>query len=499
MSSMIKELLEFIETIPLNSTSIRHIENFVALLSLSGSFTRNLDFDLNTVQEALIERSPDNPPYELPTHWKWSTVGDVCNHQAGKALNSRNTVGNLMPYLSTANVQDGFFVLDHIKEMYFRDDEEFEKYSIQTNDVLVLEGGSVGRTAIWEGESGIYAIQNHLHRLRPVENIAIPEYIELVLRTAYRLGHSSDMGKGIAIQGLSAGKLKSLPFPLPPIEEQSQIIEVLEIFSQVIESVKTEQYRFNVLHSKLQNSSHIELANSTTPTEISSAIKRITGNNGMLLSNLEGIANLRHSIRNLAVKGQFLSNEENLNTRIVRVGDYVSFLNGYAFKSGWYHTNGIKVLRNKNISPTGIDWGEVKWISTERAAEYERFRLNEGDIVLSLDRPLISTGLKVARVTAADLPCLLLQRVGCPRSLSEEISMDYFLFWLKSPEFVDTIRPGRSLGVPHISTKAVENMRMTLPSTNGQQLTLQIANNLINLCDQLETRIEEIKRRKPIC
>jgi type I restriction enzyme S subunit len=69
--------------------------------------------------------------------------------------------------------------------------------------------------------------------------------------------------------------------------------------------------------------------------------------------------------------------------------------------------------------------------------------LNEGDVVLSLDRPFIVTGTKVARVTARDLPALLLQRVGrfnpCP-----ELHPDYLFLWSNSPHFSDQINPGRS-------------------------------------------------------
>ena len=149
---------------------------------------------------------PDDLPYTLPSYWKWSTVGDVCLHQAGKALNRKNTEGELRPYLSTANVQDGYFELGEIKQMYFKDEAEFQKYSVSPNDVLVLEGGSVGRTAIWDGESNEYALQNHIHRLRPIENVVTPSFLALVLHLGYRLGQSSDMAKGIAIQGLSAEK-----------------------------------------------------------------------------------------------------------------------------------------------------------------------------------------------------------------------------------------------------------------------------------------------------
>ena len=91
---------------------------------------------------------------------------------------------------------------------------------------------------------------------------------------------------------------------------------------------------------------------------------------------------------------------------------FVRFQNGYAFKSEWFQDEGVRLLRNQNVSHGELRWDDVKHISSDMATEFQRFELEKGDIVLSLDRPLISTGLKLARVRANDLPCLLLQRVA---------------------------------------------------------------------------------------
>jgi len=123
------------------------------------------------------------------------------------------------------------------------------------------------------------------------------------------------------------------------------------------------------------------------------------------------------------------------------------------------------------------------------AREFRRFALAENDIVLSLDRPLISSGLKVARIRRKDLPCLLLQRVAKVIPKHNEVDLSYFFLWLNSSEFVDSIDPGRSNGVPHISTRQVERLPIALPSLPDQSRIVAKVDQLMALVDELETQL----------
>jgi type I restriction enzyme S subunit len=122
------------------------------------------------------------------------------------------------------------------------------------------------------------------------------------------------------------------------------------------------------------------------------------------------------------------------------------------------------------------------------SSEYERFELAQDDIVLTLDRPFISTGLKAAKVTASDLPALLLQRVGRFK-LSPNLLSDFLFLWLNSSMFSDQINPGRSNGVPHISSKQVEAAQIFLPSLQDQETIVAKVDELMVLCDDLLANI----------
>lgn len=169
------------------------------------------------------------------------------------------------------------------------------------------------------------------------------------------------------------------------------------------------------------------------------------------------------------------------------VGDYLKIQSGYAFKSEWFTECGVPLVRNANIGHGKIDWSDTVYIPDSRRLEFARFEINEGDILLSLDRPIISSGVKVARVYKNDLPCLLLQRVGRARFTTDELMPDYFFAWLRSPRFVTAIDPGRSNGVPHISPKDVESIHFQPPPLEEQR-------RVVAFLARLETEINVIRK-----
>lgn len=107
----------------------------------------------------------DELPFEIPPSWIWCRLGEIFSHNTGKALNSSNTTGYLMTYITTSNLYWDRFVLDSLKKMRFSENE-IEKCTVGKGDLLVCEGGDIGRAAIWMFDEEI-RIQNHIHKLRP--------------------------------------------------------------------------------------------------------------------------------------------------------------------------------------------------------------------------------------------------------------------------------------------------------------------------------------------
>lgn len=97
-------------------------------------------------------------------------------------------------------------------------------------DLLVLEGGDIGRAAIWNYDYDI-KIQNHIHRLRPIYRINVDFYYLIFL--LYKNANVIE-GRGIGLQGLSANRLKQIIVPLPSINVQNKIVEQINEIFQLI-------------------------------------------------------------------------------------------------------------------------------------------------------------------------------------------------------------------------------------------------------------------------
>jgi len=165
----------------------------------------------------------DEVPFDIPDSWEWVRLGELFQHNTGKALNAANCTGQLKQYITTSNLYWDRFELNNLKEMYFSE-SEIEKCTVIKGDLLVCEGGDIGRASIWSYDYPM-CIQNHIHRLRA--------YVPLCTRFFYYLfdlyKHIGWIGgKGIGIQGLSSNAIHSLLFPLPPLAEQHRIVETID-------------------------------------------------------------------------------------------------------------------------------------------------------------------------------------------------------------------------------------------------------------------------------
>ena len=180
-----------------------------------------------------VERCIDDElPFEIPENWCWARLGTVFQHNTGKALNASNRDGEKLTYITTSNLYWDRFVLDNLKTMPFTA-SEVDKCTVQQGDLLVCEGGDIGRAAIW-GSNEPMRIQNHIHRLRA--------YVPVCTRFFYYLfylykGAGLIGGKGIAIQGLSSNAIHNLLFPLPPLHEQERIVSTIDTALDIVQKL----------------------------------------------------------------------------------------------------------------------------------------------------------------------------------------------------------------------------------------------------------------------
>ena len=177
----------------------------------------------------------ENIEFEVPKHWVWATIGDIFEHNTGKALNASNPNGVMLDYITTSNVYWDRFELSVVKQMPFTE-SELERCVVTKGDLLVCEGGDVGRSAIWNYDYDIM-IQNHIHRLRGKVDICTRYFFYLFMY--YKIRNLIG-GKGVAIQGLSSRDIHNLLIPVPPLKEQCNIASSIDLYFSKLDKITAE-------------------------------------------------------------------------------------------------------------------------------------------------------------------------------------------------------------------------------------------------------------------
>lgn len=324
---------------------------------------------------------------------------------------------------------------------------EIEKWTLKDGDLLLTEGGDLdklGRGACWRGQVSLCIHQNHIYRVRLPEDRYDPDFVSFQIGSpygkAYFLAHAK---KTTGIASINQRVLGAFPLIFKPIEEQRRIAARLKAQLAELETARQaaqKQYK-----------------------EIS-------------------------ALKSRALEAVF-SNIENWQS----IGSVSKLQSGYAFKSETFKRSGVRLLRNANILPGSVYWDDTVYLSEEDAKHYPGYVLGLGDVLISLDRPLISSGLKVARVSEGDLPALLLQRVGRFLLDADRVDANYLYAFLQTSMFISEISGHeQSLGVPHISPAQVEAIKMPLPDIAIQR---KLAERLGQITQAWEDAARSLKQQ----
>lgn len=218
-------------------TAIRQAKKKIIDLAIHGKLVAQ-DPNDEPASELLKRINPkaesicDNEQYgKVPKGWALCHINDVASSSLGKTLDKGRNVGCLQNYLCALNVQWGYFDLSKIKQFRLEEDE-LQRYLVRKGDLLVCEGGDVGRAAIWNTDSEFY-YQNALHRIRFKENIS-GVWFMYHLKYLKEKGIIDESCKGVTIKHLTQSVLNSLYFHLPPLPEQHRIVaKIEELFAQL--------------------------------------------------------------------------------------------------------------------------------------------------------------------------------------------------------------------------------------------------------------------------
>lgn len=249
----------------------------------------------------------------------------------------------------------------------------------------------------------------------------LPDLLPFIVQTEGFYDHALKTSAGSLSPRTKWSALARYEFPLPPLNEQRRIAEILWAVEEAIGSL------------------------------------------------MVVVADLQQFCTSLAVT-EF--HEAETSGKAIKLGTVAEFQSGYPFPSKEFTEYGDRLLRCSNVGVGYLHWGNeyTRYWPSERRDEVSDYILNEGDIIVAMDRPFITEGFKIARVRQKDLPALLLQRVG-RFILSDNIDVEYLWAYLHSPAFSHhLIKNQQGTDLPHISRFDVESAPIMLPEIHIQQI-----------------------------
>ncbi len=181
----------------------------------------------------------------------------------------------------------------------------------------------------------------------------------------------------------------------------------------------------------------------------------------------------------------------------VELGEHVALLNGFAFKSQFFSddTNDVTLIKGANLGKGQILWNSSVYWPKNNLSSVIKYLLKPLDIVLAMDRPWVSGGLKYAMLKEGDPQSLLVQRVACLRAKStlNQLFLKYVIGSIGFSLYIKSIQGG--VGVPHISPAQIKSYTFKLPPLQIQKKIASILSSYDDLIENNQKRIKLLEEK----
>lgn len=196
--------------------------------SLRQKRQQTIDLADKLLQSIFLEMFGD--PVNNPKGWPISELGMLADCQLGKMLSQKARAGTCpKKYIRNANVRWRSIDVSDLLEMDFSPSEQ-KKFSLEAGDLLVCEGGEIGRCAVWKSQAEDCYFQKALHRVRVREKV-LPEYLQEYFYWMASLSGFDKSVSEVTFSHLTSEKLKLLPVPTPPLSLQRRFSDIYEKIS----------------------------------------------------------------------------------------------------------------------------------------------------------------------------------------------------------------------------------------------------------------------------
>lgn len=438
----------------------------------------------------------DELPFEIPDSWEWVRLGEISESALGKTLDQKKNKGELQPYLCSINVRQDGVSLSTLKKARF-EQEELEKYCLAPGDLLVCEGGDVGRAAVWEQDSPMY-YQNALHRIRFFGKIS-PHYIRDVMEL-YKFSKELDkFCKGVTIKHLVQTELRKIFIPIPPLQEQHRIVEALERQLKQLDILRESHRRMRRILNETPTSLRQQLLQAAIEGKLvaqdpkeepaSALLERIAKERAALPGKHKASPASRierrpdgtfelfpdGSEKDISDEIPFDIPESWEWVRLSFIGDWKAGATPSKSDSSFYRNGNIPWLKTGDLNDGYINC--IPERITEKAMRTCSLRLNPAGSIL-----IAMYGATIGKLGILSFPATTNQAC-CACITNSSVSNMYLFYYLMSQKQSFT-RKGEGGAQPNISKEKIEKHLIPIPPINEQQRIVQRLEELLPLVSQ---------------
>jgi type I restriction enzyme S subunit len=460
-----------------------------------------------------IESLPDGE--ELSEGWKCIILEDYVYIAArigwrGLKREEYTKIGPL--FLAVKDIQENGAidyqnVTDHLSE--FRYDESPE-IQLKNQDIIITKDGTIGKIGFVENLPGKVTVNSSLLVVRPSPEI-LPRFLFFYFRSRNFQSIVHDRITGSAVPHLFQKDIKKFQILVPPLDEQQRIVTRVEALLSHVNATRYRLSRVPLIMKKFRQAVLVAACSGGLTEEWREENKneiQIPSLTDLLLNRKE-LWKSRNGKSSSCLanktKQKYKEPKESSENFIEDLPSswipitvtQLAFLDvGFSFSSKDFQNSGIRLLRGENIEPGSLRWKDTKYWSEEQLNGYQHLLLENGEIVLGMDRPLISTGFKIARVKPDDLPCLLVQRVTRFKMVDPDYT-DLLFYNLQNEKFQKYLAEKGLTGsaLPHITGSAVADYTVGLPCKEESNEIVRRVGLLFERADAFDQEVAAAGRR----
>ena len=457
-------------------------------------FFKQCPVSYNTPYEKIgdeVRSLADEIPFDIPDSWEWVTLQTIATSSLGKTLDKAKNKGDLKPYLCSINVYWDGIDLTTVKETRL-EENELPKYLLRPGDLLICEGGDVGRSAVWESTQEMY-YQNALHRVRFYGEIN-PHYFQLLLE-CYKGNQILDAySKGMTIKHLVQTALNTIVFPLPPLPEQTRIVDAVNRLLPYLHSYDRAEQKLSALNtgfpealkkSILQEAVQGKLVPQDPSDEPAEALlgriraekQRLIKEGKIKKDKHESVIFRRDNSHYEKLDGMERCIDDELPFEIpeswawVRWGAIAESIQ-YGYNAPAKQEGRIRMVRISDIHENTVAWSSVPFCDI-KGSDIPTYLLQPNDILFARTGGTVGKSFLVN-----DVPCESIYAGYLIRTrYSSLLCPQYLKYFMESPLYWQQLKSGTTATAqPNCNGQTLAKMLLPLPPANEQ---LRIVENLV--------------------